>query len=209
MRAVRTARATSPCAASALPSAFRPHPHLLSRAREPLRHLPSLTCFPCARVTMSVLRSLTSAGERLVLRASRALSAPPLRSSLLSLLRPLHRPAAPNASSPLLSSLSPVRALPLRGMSQAGVVFSPFPRNELEILEFNLRQQIKKRRELVLAKTTQIIEQHNDDPNPPTTFDVCFSPHSLALSTLCPARSCSRPSFPFLSTGSQLKPRRA
>lgn len=39
----------------------------------------------------------------------------------------------------------------------SGVCFSPFPRNELEIVGFNLRQQLKRRQQEVEKQTDGII----------------------------------------------------
>jgi len=55
------------------------------------------------------------------------------------------------------SALHPT-LLPSRELSSmSGVCFSPFPRNELEIVGFNLRQQLKRRQQEVEKQTDGII----------------------------------------------------
>jgi len=49
-----------------------------------------------------------------------------------------------------------------------GICFSPFPRNELEILEFNLRQQIKQRRMQFEKHVARLIEDMREGKVPKT-----------------------------------------
>lgn len=51
-------------------------------------------------------------------------------------------------------------------MSQTGICFAPFPRNELHILEFNMRQQLKQNQILVEKAVKQLIADmaHGDIP---------------------------------------------